>query len=143
MRASTFGEIRMAISCLAFPVDGRPTRRARRSWASVASGISVRSSMLSGICRAFFARCLACADDANRFLVILHSSGINNKDDPADRRETDSYGSKLRLRVFNVIVVQPIGIAKTVAASSKETPCFLRLARALRASQENTLLYIR
>ena len=99
--------------------------------------------MLSGICRAFFARCLACADDANRFFVILHSSGINNKDDPADRRETDSYGSKLRLRVFNVIVVQPIGIAKTVAASSKETPCFLRLARALRASPENTLLYIR
>ena len=98
--------------------------------------------MLSGICRAFFARCLACADVANRFLVILHSSGIN-KDDPADRGETDSYGSKLRLRVFNVIVVQPIGIAKTVAASSKETPCFLRLARALRASQENTLLYIR
>ncbi len=62
--------------------------------------------MLSGICRAFFARCLACADDANRFFVILHSSGINNKDDPADRGQTDSYGSKLRLRVFNVIVVQ-------------------------------------
>ena len=99
--------------------------------------------MLSGICRAFFARCLACADDANRFFVILHSSRINNKDDPADRGETDSYGSKLRLRVFNVIVIQPIGITKTVASSSKETPCFLRLARALRASQENTLLYIR
>jgi hypothetical protein len=29
-----------------------------------------------------------------------------------------------------------------VAASSKETPCFLRLAFALRASQENTLMYI-
>ena len=62
--------------------------------------------MLSGICRAFFAPCLACADDANRFFVILHSSGINNKDDPADRGQTDSHGSKLRLRVFNVIVVQ-------------------------------------
>jgi hypothetical protein len=30
-----------------------------------------------------------------------------------------------------------------VAASSKETPCFLRLLRAFLASQENTLLYIR
>src|SRR6266705_6972296 len=68
--------------------------------------------MLSGICRAFFARCLACADDANRFFVILHSSGINNKDDPADKGQTDSYGSKLRLRVFNVIVVQPTGIGE-------------------------------
>src|SRR6266566_5161913 len=68
--------------------------------------------MLSGICRAFFARCLASADDANRFFVILHSSGINNKDDPSDRGETDSSGSKLRLRVFNVIVVQPIGIGE-------------------------------
>ena len=99
--------------------------------------------MLSGICRAFFARCLACADVANRFLVILHSSGIN-KDDPADRGETDSHGSKLRLRVFNVIVVQPIGIGEDGGRLLKrDSVLLLRLARALRASQENTLLYIR
>lgn len=36
----------------------------------------------------------------------------------------------------------PSGSLKTVAASSKETPWFFRLARALRASQENTLVYI-
>src|SRR5713226_4340598 len=62
--------MRMAINCLAFPVTGRPTRRARRSCSSVASGISERSSRLSGICLALFARALARADDADRFFVI-------------------------------------------------------------------------
>ncbi len=35
------------------------------------------------------------------------------------------------------------GSAKTVAASSKETPCFLRFLVAFPASQVNTFMYIR
>ena len=84
--------------------------------------------MPSGICRAFFARCLACADVANRFFVIFHSSGINNKDDPADRGETDSYGSKLRLRVFNVIVIQPIGIGEDSSRLLKRDSVLLEVS---------------
>ena len=84
--------------------------------------------MLSGICRAFFARCLACADDANRFFVILHSSGIDNKEDSADRGETVSYGSELRRRMFNVIVVQPIGIGEDSSRLLKRDSVLLEVS---------------
>src|SRR5438270_8275680 len=98
--------------------------------------------MLSGICRAFFARCLACADDANRFFVILHSSGINNKDDPADRGETNSYGSKLRLRVFNVIVVQPIGIGEDSSRLLKRDSVLLEVSEGFaRIPREHITVY--
>src|SRR3981189_3726992 len=63
--------MRIAINCLALPVTGRPTRRARRNCSSVASGISERFNALSGICLALFAGCLARADDAYRFFFIL------------------------------------------------------------------------
>ncbi len=69
---SCCGAMRMAMSCLAFPEAGRPTLRARRSSASVDSGMSERSSLLSGIGLAFFAGRLARADDANDFLSIVH-----------------------------------------------------------------------
>ena len=98
--------------------------------------------MLSGICRAFFARCLACADDANRFFVILHSSGINNKDDPSDRGETDSSGSKLRLRVFNVIVVQPIGIGEDSSRLLKRDSVLLEVSEGFaRIPREHITVY--
>ena len=98
--------------------------------------------MLSGICRAFFARCLACADDANRFFVILHSSGINNKDDPVDRGKTDSYGSKLRLRVFNVIVVQPIGIGEDSSRLLKRDSVLLEVSEGFaRIPREHITVY--
>src|SRR6266478_5033217 len=54
-----------------FLVAGRPTRRAWRSCSSVASGISVRSSRLSGMCLAFFARRLARADDTDGFFSFF------------------------------------------------------------------------
>src|SRR4029077_15985531 len=100
------------------------------------------SSMLSGICRAFFARCLACADDANRFFVILHSSGINNKEDRADRGKTDSYGSELRLRVFNVIVVQPIGIGEDSSRLLKRDSVLLEVSEGFaRIPREHITVY--
>ena len=61
----------MAMSCLAFPVLGRPTRRARLSSASVDCGISEKSIWLSEICVAFFTACLPRADDANRFFATI------------------------------------------------------------------------
>lgn len=64
--------MRMAISCLACGDFGRPTRRARLSSSSVDSGISEKSSWLSGIGLAFFATCPARADDADRFFAIFH-----------------------------------------------------------------------
>src|SRR5258708_39395383 len=69
---SSCGAMRMAMSCLAFPDEGRPTLRARRSSTSVDSGMPERSSLLSGIGLAFFAGRLARADDANDFLGIVH-----------------------------------------------------------------------
>lgn len=50
-----FGSSRIAISCLAFPVVGRPMRRARLNSALDDSGISLKSISLSDICPALFA----------------------------------------------------------------------------------------
>ena len=72
--------MRIAISCLAFPVAGRPTLRARRSSASVDSGMSERLSVLSGIGLALFAGRLARADDANDFLGIFQPPGSVDND---------------------------------------------------------------
>ena len=49
----------MAMSYLALPEAGRPTLRARRSSALVDSGMSEKSSLLSGIGLALFACRLA------------------------------------------------------------------------------------
>src|SRR5229473_3418165 len=110
------GAMRMAMSCLAFPEAGRPTLRARRSSASVDSGMSERSSLLSGIGLALFASRLARADDANDFLGIFYPPGrVNDDQDPAGDRSSQTHGANFRVR----------------------------LLRAFLASQENTLLYIR
>src|SRR5713101_7619020 len=79
-RRSSCGAMRMAMRCFAFPEAGRPTLRARRSSASVDSGMSERSSLLSGIGLAFFAGRLARADDANDFFLIVHLSRRVNDD---------------------------------------------------------------
>jgi hypothetical protein len=50
---------------------GAADGRARRSSAAVDSGMSERSSWLSGIGLAFFARRLACADKANELLAMF------------------------------------------------------------------------
>src|SRR5271163_2822627 len=67
-RASRSGAMRMAMSCLAFPVLGRPTRRARLSSSSVDCGISEKSIWRSEIRLALLAAGLAGADDADCFL---------------------------------------------------------------------------
>ena len=76
--------MRMAMSCFAFPEAGRPTLRARRSSASVDSGMSERSSMLSGIGLALLASPLADADDANDFVSIFRLETRNQKLETTD-----------------------------------------------------------
>jgi hypothetical protein len=93
-----------------------------------------------------FARCLARADDADRFFFIFQPSNrINHKKDSPRNGEAYPGRPPFCKGVLKIIPVQsgPSGSLKMVAASSKETPCFLRLPMALRASQENTLTYIR
>src|SRR2546425_9725867 len=63
--------MRMAMSCLAWPLLGRPTRRARRSCSSVNSGISEKSIWLSGIGFPLFVARLPRADDANAFRAMF------------------------------------------------------------------------
>jgi hypothetical protein len=164
--------MRMAMSCLAFPETGRPTLRARRSSAVVDSGMSEKSSLLSGVGLAFFAGRLARADDANDFLGIFHSprrvyqkkkerfhpantagwsrglasAGRPHRRSDAARKKSPCYvrndGVGLGLAA-RIVPVEASGSPKTVAASSNDTPCFFRLLRAFLASQENTLVYIR
>src|SRR5437764_10013088 len=107
------GEMRMAMSCLAFPVAGRPTLRARRSSASVDSGMSERSSLLSGIGPAFFARRLTRADDANDFFGMVYLSGrVTDDQNPASERGSQSLETSLGVRVLGIVPVERIGVAE-------------------------------
>ncbi len=80
--------MRMAMSCLALPVRGRPTRRARRSSSPVDSGMSEKSILLSGIGFALFAARLARADDANGFFVIFQSPRCIDDEKDSSRGRT-------------------------------------------------------
>ena len=134
----------MAMSCLAFPETGRPTLRARRSSVLLDSGMSEKSSLLSGIGLTLFAGRLAGADDANDFLAIFHPpSRVTDNQNPASDRNSQRLKRISALECSGSSQSSALGSPKTVAASSKDTPCFFRLLRAFPASQENTLVYIR
>ena len=63
--------MRIAMSCFAFPVLGRPTRRARLNSSPVDSGISEKSIHSSCIGFAFLRACPARGDDVERFFAII------------------------------------------------------------------------
>jgi hypothetical protein len=112
-RASSGGAMRMAMSCLALPVLGRPTRRARLSSASVDCGISEKSMRRSEICLAFFAAGLARADDANGFFAMIdipHS--IDNYQDAARGREPQPLTTHLSIGVIRIGPVERVRIAE-------------------------------
>src|SRR5258708_31915106 len=78
--------MRMAISRLAFPDFGRPTRRARFSSSPVDSGISEKSILSSCVSLALFRARPARGDDTKRFFATFHPPiGINRNDDAAFR----------------------------------------------------------
>src|SRR5690242_19513415 len=96
--------MRTAISCLALPLAGRPTRWARRSSWSVDSGISERSRRLSGIGFAFLARRLACADDANRFFAIFQPpERVRDDQDSSAERRSETFRPPLELGMLGEI----------------------------------------
>jgi hypothetical protein len=105
--------MRIAISCFACPDFGRPTRRARFSSAPVDSGISEKSIRSSCVSLALFRTRPARGDDTKRFFAIFHSPiGINQNDDAAFKRNSQSPKSILIMRVFQVFPFEAIGIGK-------------------------------
>jgi len=103
----------MAMSCLALPVVGRPTRRARRSSASVDSGMSEKSILLSGVSLPFFAARFARADDANRFRAILQPPQcIYDYKNAAARRKAQALPSLLRRDMFKIFPIERLRIAE-------------------------------
>jgi len=103
----------MAMSCLALPVVGRPTRRARRSSASVDSGISEKSTLLSGVSLPLFPARFARADDANRFRAILQPPQcIYDQKHAAARRKSQTLPSLLRRGMFKIFPIERLGIAE-------------------------------
>src|SRR5579864_1808903 len=105
--------MRIAISCFAFPVFGRPTRRARFSSSSVDSGISEKSIRSSCVGVALFRARAARGDDTKRFFAIFHSPiGINQNDDAALYRDPQPLKSILPMGVFHIFLFECIGIGK-------------------------------
>jgi hypothetical protein len=105
--------MRIAMSCFALPVLGRPTRRARFNSSSVESGRSEKLIRSSCIGFAFFRARPARGNDANRLFAIHHSPvGINQNKDSALDGNPQSLESILTSGVFQVFPFECIGIGK-------------------------------
>src|ERR1700692_467624 len=105
--------MRIAMSCLAFPVLGRPTRRARLSSLSVDSGRSEKSIRSSCVGFTFLRARTARGDDTKRFFAILQSPvGINQNDDAALSGDSQSLEPVLPVGVFQIFPLEGIGIGK-------------------------------
>src|SRR4029077_12423922 len=105
--------MRIAMSCFAFPVLGRPTRRARFSSLSVDSGISEKSIRLSCISFAFLRARPPRGNDTNRFFAIFQSPVRKDQnDDAALSGDSQSFEPVLTVGVFQVLPLEGIRIAK-------------------------------
>jgi hypothetical protein len=105
--------MRIAISCLAFPDLGRPTRRARLNSSSVDSGISEKSIRSSCIGFALFRARPARGDDTKRFFAIFPlPMGINQNNDAALDGVPQSLEPGLQVGVFQILPFEGIGIGK-------------------------------
>jgi hypothetical protein len=124
--------MRMAMSCLAFPEMGRPTLRARRSSAVVDSGMSEKSSLLSGIGLAFFAGRLARADDANDFLPIFHPPGrVTDDQNPASDRSSQALEANLSVGVLGIVPVEDLGVPENGGGFLERHAVLLQVAQGL------------
>jgi len=120
------------MSCFAFPEAGRPTLRARRSSASVDSGMLERSSLLSGIGLAFFASRLARADDADDFLAIFHLPGrVNDDQNPASDRSSQTLGANFSVRVLGIVPVERLGVTENGGSLLEGHAVLLQVAQGL------------
>src|SRR5258708_4609776 len=105
--------MRIAISCFAFPVFGRPTRRARLSSSPVDSGRSEKSMRSSCVGFAFFQARPARGDGTNSFFAILQSPvGINQNDDATLKGDPQSLKPNLMIGMFHIFPLEGIGISK-------------------------------
>ena len=114
----------MAISCLAAPLAGLPTRRARRSSSSVDSGMSEKSIFESGICLTLLAIRLSRANDTDRVGFMNFPPRIDDEYDSSVQRSPQPFESEFLLGMGKILPIQRGTSLKTVAASSNETPCF-------------------
>jgi hypothetical protein len=105
--------MRIAISCLAFPDFGRPTRRARLSSLSVDSGRSEKSIRSSCVGFMFLRARPARGDDTKRFFAILQSPvGINQNDDAPLSGDSQSFEPVLPVGVFQIFPFEAIRVGK-------------------------------
>jgi len=105
--------MRIAINCLAFPVLGRPTRRARFNSSFVDSGRSEKSICLFCIGFPFFRARAARSDDAKRFFAILQSPvRINQNDNAALCGHSESLEPVLVVGVLQVFPLEAFRIGK-------------------------------
>src|SRR2546425_2115876 len=135
--------MRMAMSCLAWPVLGRPTRRARLSCSSVNSGISEKSIWLSGIGFPLFAARLPRADDANAFLAMFQPpERVDHRKHPPSGGDPEPLRATLGQRMFNVFPIQTFRIAEHRSCFFKSDAMLFVIAdRLLRLPREHFIVY--
>src|SRR2546425_7079095 len=135
--------MRMAMSCLAWPLLGRPTSRARLSCSSVNSGISEKSIWLSGIGFPLFAARLSRADDANAFLPMFQPpERVDHQKHPPSGGDSQPLRATLGQRMFNVFPIQTFGVAEQRSCFFKSNAMLFIIGdRLLRLPREHFIVY--
>ena len=86
--------------------------------------------MLSGIGLAFFAGRLARADDANDFFVIFQPPRrVNDNQNPASDRGSQTLGAKLSVGVLGIVPVEGFGVAENSGRLLEGHAVFLQVAQ--------------
>jgi hypothetical protein len=133
----------MAMSCLAFPVLGRPTRRARLSSSSVDCGISEKSMRRSEIRLALFTTGLARVDDADCFFAMFDiPHGIDNYQDAALRRGSQPFTAQLSIRVFRISPIESVWVAEYCLSLFERDSVFRKVRNSFRrVPREHIIVY--
>jgi hypothetical protein len=101
------------MSCFAIPVDGRPTRRARRSSSSVDFGMSEKSICESGIGLTLPPARQPRADDPEFFFFMIRPPyRVHDEQEPLAYRKTKPLEPLFLIRMSNIVPLEPIGIAE-------------------------------
>jgi hypothetical protein len=123
----------MAINCFAMPLAGLPTRRMRFNSASVASGISEKSIWESGICFTLSLTRLPRTDDSDRFFFISDPPyRIDDEKNPSSYGPPDALAPTFLRRVFYIVSVQAVCIAKDCSRLFERDAMLLKVGNRLR-----------
>jgi hypothetical protein len=120
------------MSCFAIPLDGRPTRRARRSSSSVDFGMSEKSICESGIGLTLPSARQPRADDPEFFFFMIRPPyRVHDEQEPLAYRKTKPLEPLFLVRMGDIVPLEPVGIAEDSGRFFEWNTVFLEIGNGL------------